>query len=39
MTPKQVKDKILELATKDALTKLPKDTVNLLIYNGYEGKA
>ncbi|KAG2182364.1 hypothetical protein INT43_007294 [Umbelopsis isabellina] len=34
-TPKQIKDQILELATKGALTKLPKDTVNLLIYNNY----
>jgi len=34
-TPKQIKDTILELATKGSLDKLPKDTVNLLIYNNY----
>ncbi|KAI7889451.1 serine protease 1 [Mucor mucedo] len=33
VTPKQIKDKILRLATKDALDKIPADTPNLLIYN------
>ncbi|KAH8556393.1 serine protease 1 [Umbelopsis sp. PMI_123] len=35
VTPKQIKDQILELATKNALATLPKDTVNLLIFNNY----
>ncbi|KAI9340953.1 serine protease 1 [Pilaira anomala] len=34
VTPKQIKDKILKMATKDALDNLPTDTPNLLIYNG-----
>lgn len=33
MSPQAVKDKILALATKGALTNLPKDTPNMLIYN------
>ncbi|KAL9557042.1 hypothetical protein MBANPS3_001568 [Mucor bainieri] len=33
VTPKYIKDKILNLATKDALEKIPDDTPNLLIYN------
>lgn len=33
VTPKQIKEKILRLATKDALDKIPSDTPNLLIYN------
>ncbi|KAI9011958.1 peptidase S8/S53 domain-containing protein [Phycomyces nitens] len=36
VTPKEIKDKILQLATKDALTKIPRDTPNLLIYNNYK---
>ncbi|KAI8581918.1 hypothetical protein K450DRAFT_229888 [Umbelopsis ramanniana AG] len=35
VTPKQIKDQILELATKNALATLPKDTVNLLIFNNF----
>nr|ADB92602.1 serine protease 1 [Actinomucor elegans] len=34
VTPKQIKDKILRLATRDALDKIPEDTPNLLINNG-----
>ncbi|KAG2235094.1 serine protease 1 [Thamnidium elegans] len=33
VSPKFIKDKILSLATKDALDKIPEDTPNLLIYN------
>ncbi|KAI9497128.1 serine protease 1 [Zychaea mexicana] len=32
-SPKDIKQKILDLSTKDKLTKIPKDTPNLLIYN------
>ncbi|KAI8065786.1 serine protease [Gongronella butleri] len=35
-TPKQIKDWILSLATKGALTNVGKGSPNLLIYNGYE---
>ncbi|CDS05962.1 hypothetical protein LRAMOSA08490 [Lichtheimia ramosa] len=35
-SPKEIKDKILELATKDKLSSIPNDTPNLLIYNGGE---
>ncbi|KAI8973935.1 serine protease [Pilobolus umbonatus] len=34
-TPKQIKNKIIELSTPDVLAKIPKDTPNLLIYNAY----
>lgn len=34
VSPQEVKDKILALATKNALEKIPSDTPNLLIYNG-----
>lgn len=34
MSPQVVKDKILGLATKGILKNLPKDTPNLLIFNG-----
>lgn len=34
LTPKEIKDKILKLATKDVFDSLPKDTPNLLIFNG-----
>lgn len=33
LTPKQLKKALLALATQDALADLPKDTVNLLIFN------
>ncbi|CAO3694961.1 unnamed protein product [Rhizopus stolonifer] len=35
-TPKQIKEKILEASTPNVLTKVPKDTPNLLIYNVFE---
>ncbi|KAI9271360.1 peptidase S8/S53 domain-containing protein [Sporodiniella umbellata] len=35
-TPKQIKQKILEASTPNVLTKIPKDTPNLLIYNAFE---
>lgn len=35
-TPKQIKDKILELSTRNVFKELPKDTPNKLIYNGFE---
>lgn len=38
VTPKQIKDKIIELATKDALSGIPKDTPNKLIYNDFAPK-
>ena len=31
--PKHIKDKILRLATRDVLDKIPEDTPNLLIFN------
>ncbi|KAI8137808.1 serine protease 1 [Fennellomyces sp. T-0311] len=34
--PKTIKQKIIDLSTKNALEKIPKDTPNLLIYNGSE---
>ena len=34
--PKVIKQKILDMSTEGALTKIPKDTPNLLIYNGSE---
>ncbi|RUS22261.1 serine protease [Endogone sp. FLAS-F59071] len=36
ITPKYIKDLIIELSTKDVLEKVPKGTVNRLIYNNYE---
>lgn len=33
-TPKEIKDKIIAMSTKGALSKIPDDTPNLLIYNG-----
>ncbi|KAI9276650.1 serine protease [Phascolomyces articulosus] len=35
-SPKEIKQKILDLSSKDKLTKIPKDTPNLLIFNGSE---
>ncbi|GBB88845.1 hypothetical protein RclHR1_15460005 [Rhizophagus clarus] len=35
LTPKELKDKIIKLATPDKLSKIPSDTKNLLIYNNY----
>uniref|UniRef100_A0A1D1XW70 Subtilisin-like protease CPC735_031240 n=1 Tax=Anthurium amnicola TaxID=1678845 RepID=A0A1D1XW70_9ARAE len=35
LTPKELKDKIIKLATPNKLTKIPRDTPNLLIYNDY----
>jgi len=35
LTPKELKDKIIKVATKNALSKIPPDTPNLLIFNGY----
>lgn len=37
--PKKIKQKILDLATRDKLSNLPKDTTNLLIYNDGESLA
>lgn len=34
--PKEIKNQILEMATRNVFKDLPKDTPNLLIYNGYE---
>ncbi|KAI9012049.1 serine protease [Phycomyces nitens] len=34
LTPKQVKDMIIELSSRDVLTKVPSDTPNLLVFNG-----
>lgn len=36
VTPKYIKDKILRLATRDALDDLPPYSPNLLAYNGYD---
>lgn len=36
MSPKDVKEKIIELSTKDKLAGVPADTPNLLIYNGIQ---
>ncbi|CAG8452817.1 1379_t:CDS:2 [Acaulospora colombiana] len=35
LTPKELKDIIINLSTKDALDKIPNNTPNLLIYNNY----
>jgi len=34
ITPKKLKDNLLQIATKNALTDMPKDTPNLLAWNG-----
>ncbi|KAG2230537.1 serine protease [Thamnidium elegans] len=36
LSPKEVKNKILELSTRGVFKDLPKDTPNLLIYNGFD---
>ncbi|CEG63363.1 Putative Cerevisin [Rhizopus microsporus] len=36
VTPKEIKERILAVATPNELKKIPKDTPNLLIYNDYE---
>jgi cerevisin len=36
MTPKELKDKIIKLSTKNAMTKIPSNTPNLLIFNDYQ---
>jgi cerevisin len=38
-TPKDIKKKILDVSTPNALDKIPKDTPNLLIYNAYKSKS
>ncbi|KAI9481646.1 MAG: serine protease 1 [Benjaminiella poitrasii] len=38
VSPKEIKDKILRLATKGILDKIPDDTPNLLINNDFGGK-
>ncbi|CAG8640355.1 7362_t:CDS:2 [Acaulospora morrowiae] len=35
LTPLELKNKIIKLATKNVLTKIPNNTPNLLIYNDY----
>jgi cerevisin len=39
VSPKFIKDKILKLATKDVLEKIPSDTPNLLINNDFDHKS
>lgn len=34
--PKIIKDKIIQLATRNALSNIPSDTPNLLIFNNFE---
>ncbi|CAG8552638.1 2280_t:CDS:10 [Diversispora eburnea] len=36
LTPKELKNKMIKLATTDILTGIPKNTPNLLAFNGYE---
>ncbi|KAI8334418.1 peptidase S8/S53 domain-containing protein [Chlamydoabsidia padenii] len=36
VTPKEIKDKIIKLSTRGVLNGIPKDTPNLLIFNGAE---
>jgi len=36
ITPKYIKSLIIEMSTKDVLEKVPKGTVNRLIYNDYD---
>lgn len=36
MSPKELKEKIISLATKDTLANVGKGSPNLLIYNGYD---
>jgi hypothetical protein len=38
VTPKEIKDKILKLATPDVFDTLPTDTPNLLIFNDAEAE-
>ncbi|CAO3614482.1 unnamed protein product [Cunninghamella blakesleeana] len=35
MTPKELKEKLITLATKNTLTNVGKESPNLLVYNGY----
>jgi cerevisin len=35
LTPKELKDKIINLATKNILKNIPVDTPNLLVFNNY----
>lgn len=35
-TPKEIKQQIIELSTRNVFKDLPKDTPNLLIYNGFD---
>ncbi|KAI7865540.1 serine protease 1 [Spinellus fusiger] len=39
VAPQEIKDKILALSTKDALTKIPSDTPNLLVYNSHKNSS
>ncbi|RUS17373.1 peptidase S8/S53 domain-containing protein [Endogone sp. FLAS-F59071] len=36
ITPKYIKDRIIELSTKDILEKIPKGTVNRLVFNDFQ---
>lgn len=36
MSPKDVKEKIIALSSKDRLSGVPADTSNLLVYNGIQ---
>lgn len=36
VTPKEIKEQIIKLSTRGVLNGIPKDTPNLLIYNGAE---
>jgi len=36
LTPKELKNKIINLATRDVLTKVPTNTPNVLIFNNYK---
>ncbi|ORZ15658.1 peptidase S8/S53 domain-containing protein [Absidia repens] len=38
ITPKQIKEKIIKLSNRDVLSGVPKDTPNLLIFNGAEAQ-
>ena len=35
VSPKVIKDKILKTATRNMLSNIPRDTPNLMIYNGF----
>lgn len=37
ITPKYIKDRVIELSTKDMLEKIPKGTVNRLVFNNFQG--